>query len=249
MPDYYQDHNNVLGAKPRGRAPSGPKPNPVLAGLIVLICVGLVGALAKYGPASGGSSGPGPLAYVLTEFADGQSEAGSGFFFSPNGKLATSKTVAFPQGAAKPPTRYRVFAYGHGNPVEFSATVIDQGSSDDLAGDWAILQVTGAVASLPISGSVAGVAAGAKINIDGFDTSTANVTPQAVADTVREVAGADRVSYSALPKGMDGGPVTDASGAVVGINLYGQNPGGAAGSGWALAVTAVPALQAAAAGQ
>jgi len=245
MPDYYQDHNNVLGSKPRARASAARRANPLVAALILLGCAAIVTALALYGPARG-TRGPGPTAYILTECSDGQSFSGTGWFCDPSGRLVTSRRTAFPRGLESPPTRYRIFIGG--GSQECSATVADQGSGDDFSAQWAILQISGGPATVAaVALSTTTPQAGQPIGIDGYDTSTAQVALQRLQDTVREVIPGTGFGYGALPDGMDGAPVIDlATGAVLGINLAGQNPGGTAGSGWALPVSAIPALQPAA---
>ncbi len=268
MPDYYQDHNNILGTKPRGKAPVTRRANPLVAALLVLACCAAMGALWHYQPGVGLTPAKlrGAVAYILAEFDDGQSLAGSGWLCGADGRLVTSRRVAFPQGLDKPPARYRVFLNsGRPNQKEYTASVVEYGKGSDSQGtpadrllhDWALLKLNaegGTMQYLTISANPQIVENTRPITICGYDPASQSVELNTVDDTVRnavrESQGLLRFSYAAQPEGMDGGPVIDrGTGAVIGMNVFGAKIDSDATTGWALPVYMIePLNQAAGAG-
>ncbi|NUQ00190.1 MAG: hypothetical protein HUU35_10085, partial [Armatimonadetes bacterium] len=65
MPEYYSQGNSVLGSRPVPRSVEPSHPNTLLAGLILLLCCGLVALMAWLRPAGGNANLASSVVYVL----------------------------------------------------------------------------------------------------------------------------------------------------------------------------------------
>lgn len=219
----------------RGLRAEGQRPNSALAGLIVLVLLGLLfGASMLWGV-----SAPSDAVVFIEVESGGISSTGSGAIIHPQGNIVTSKHVVCPDGT--PAEKITVWLYsGTPHVIRLEAEVKDYDRSgvppdpsdvNSMGRDWAVLKID---ASEPLPFMAIGnsqvLKVGSRVTAGGFPEGrvvessrngpSAKMTPGSITRLdLSEGGGIIRLTHNChLVPGHSGGPLCDARGRLVGIN-------------------------------